>query len=78
MYVCAPTGLIPFWLQFCGYGCVCVVCVVCIVPFGLSEKPVHQFCGYYMLPAGLVVGDRVQRAHSVFRVPRGRGVHTAH
>ena len=73
MYVCAPTGFIPFWLQFRGYG---GVGVVYVVPFCPPEKPVHDIRDHDILRARLVVGDCVYRAHSVFCVPRGRRVHT--
>ena len=71
----APGWRVSFWLEILWDFPIRVS-----VPFldGFVRKPVHQFgCGGCM-GAWEVVTNAVHGAHSVFRPPRGGGIHTAH
>ena len=70
----APRRCISFRLKFGGDD---VVCVTVVVPLCILSQPVKQACACLLLWAGLVVGNSINRAHSVFSRPGACRVHTA-
>ena len=73
--VIAPSWRVSLWLKLHGD---LSVRVSVAVPDRLVCKPVHQFCCCATTGAWEIVANAVHGAHSVFRPPRGGGVHTAH
>ena len=75
MHVSTPGWLITFRLERAGND---AVNVSCPIPLSVPGQPVNEPGDYCSMGARLVSGDRVNRAHSIFRTPRGCAVHTAH
>ena len=75
MHVSTPGRLVTFKLECTGND---GVSVLCPIPPCVPGKPVNEPGDYCNMGARLVSGNRVNRAHSIFRTPRGCIAHTAH